>query len=164
VFVVFVFLQGEGRAYHPNGKVFFKGTYSNGRWVTGVEFHANGKKKFEGSWVEGKREGRGSSHFEATGTLEYDGEWKGGKRHGEGVSIFAGPGSVVQYRGHWDEDKKHGQGTLFYAGGFVVGGGVCVIFKCFSVGFGQFHVRGSGFPSGSEVHDPQWVCKVPNGG
>ena len=97
-------LNGKGKEYYYNGKLFFEGEYLNGNKWNGKlynntnnnfselkngegyikEYLLNSDRViFEGEYLNGKRNGKGKEYHNNT-KLKYDGYYLNGKRNGKG--------------------------------------------------------------------------------
>ena len=98
--------NGVGKLYYDNdsNSINYQGSFLNHKFNdNGIIFYQNGNKSYDGHFVNGKKNGIGTSYYESTGTIEYSGEWVNDEKHGEG-SLFTESGEIV-YNGnfHYDE-------------------------------------------------------------
>ena len=89
----------EGKGYDDSGKLEFK-LERNG---IGKEYYFNGKLSFKGQFINGKKNGKGKQYHE-NGKLQYDGEYKDGLLNGK-VKEYDDKGKLI-FEGEFKDDKR----------------------------------------------------------
>jgi len=87
---------GNGSEYDENGKLQYRGNFSNDAYDGNGRLYEEGRLKYTGNFEEGRRSGRGTSYY-PNGRREYNGQWSGDQFHGNGT-LYAENGRV-EYRG-----------------------------------------------------------------
>lgn len=107
-------LDGAGKKYYPNGKLYFDGIYKDGKAISGSMYFINGSLQYEGKWNGNDYNGKGKLYWKE-GNLRYDGSWTDNKRDGYGTS-FREDGTL-EYSGYWENDQYNGFGISYYEDG-----------------------------------------------
>lgn len=104
--------HGQGITKWPNGDMFYKGQFENGKaHGRGVYTGLDGYR-YEGDFMDGIAHGHGVAAY-PSGSI-YVGTFKAAKRHGKGILTFPDGG---KYTGDWENDKMHGLGTYTWSDG-----------------------------------------------
>ena len=125
------YMNGKGTEYTPEGNLYFKGDYLNGkRNGKGKEFGNEGRVIFEGEYLNGKRHGKGKEFYN-DGKLLSEGEFLDGKdwnikqydkngnvinelKEGKGYMYEFNQFDEIIFKGEYLNGERNGKGKEFF--------------------------------------------------
>jgi antitoxin component YwqK of YwqJK toxin-antitoxin module len=78
-----VYREGQGNyvSWHPNGKIFLRGTYQNGKRIgLWTEYYPSGRKRLQGEYREDRQHGTWTGWTDSSPSQAAQSEWRDGER------------------------------------------------------------------------------------